>query len=181
MLVSEVRAAGRAAAWAAPSTVASGGDGAQPCAMAAWPVVAVDGTVVACCNQSVVDGPARPDHLRLGHVGEHSWPEMHRAASTSPALRMIRVLGPRHLIARGAAPGCGGGDYCGSCRNLAAHPEALRWAAATGTGPVGELLDGQAARQQAEAGPAAFLRRYGCAPYAALVDVDAPRAREVRA
>ena len=39
----------------------------SPCTLAAWPLVAFDGTVVACGNDDVVDGPA-PAHLRLGHA-----------------------------------------------------------------------------------------------------------------
>lgn len=64
MLVNEVRAVGRAAAWADPARVTAtatpgaameSAGGPLPCAMAAWPVVAADGTVLACCNQETVD------------------------------------------------------------------------------------------------------------------------------
>lgn len=40
------------------------------------------------------------------------------------------------------------------------------------SGPVGELLDREAARMQRDAGPVALLRRYGCAPYADLVTLN---------
>src|SRR5262249_20950813 len=65
MLVTEVSPIGRPAAWA-PRTPAAAGTAPAPCAMAAWPVVTVDGQLVSCCEQSVVDGVRRPAHLRLG-------------------------------------------------------------------------------------------------------------------
>jgi pyruvate-formate lyase-activating enzyme len=154
MLVSEVRAAGRAAAWAAQATTT---DAAAPCAMAAWPVVAFDGAVTACCNQEVVDGRARPDHLRLGDAGQDGWAAVRERALASPVLRMIRTLGP---------PGGG----CAGCRRWGEDPVALERARETGSGPVGALLDWESTRRQVAAGPVAFLRRYGCPPYADLVE-----------
>ncbi|MYW31734.1 radical SAM protein, partial [Streptomyces sp. SID2119] len=90
---------------------------AAPCSMAAWPVVAFDGTVLACCNQDTVDRRPAPAHLDLGHIGSDDWETVRRRALESPVLRMIRTVGPTHLAARsGAAPHPG--SYCDGCRAL---------------------------------------------------------------
>ncbi|QMV23055.1 radical SAM protein [Streptomyces sp. SCUT-3] len=193
MLVNETRPVGRAAAWAAPRTAVVDGGRVRPCPMAAWPVVAFDGTVVACCNQDVVDRRPVPRHLRLGHVAEDGWPQIRRRLLDSPLLRTIRTTGPSHPYARArhgaeadrvssaspapsAAHALPGGP-CAACRALPEHPAAAEAAGRAGSGPVGALLDRETARLQAEAGPAALLRRYGCAPYADLVSLaPTPRA-----
>jgi hypothetical protein len=149
---------------------------ALPCAMAAWPVIAPDGTVLACCNQDVVDRRPAPAHLRLGHIATDSWPEVRARALASPVLRMVRTVGPLHLAARhGAEPaaepaaGPAAGGYCASCRALAGRPDLLAAAERDAAGAVGALLDAQAGRMQYEAGAVALVRRHGCAPYADLV------------
>ncbi|MER5639742.1 radical SAM protein [Kitasatospora sp. NPDC002227] len=168
MLVNELRAVGRAAAWAG-ATRAPAPDGRPlPCAMAAWPVVAQDGLVLACCNQDTVDRRPAPAHLLLGSVGQDDWPTVRRRALDSPALRMLRAVGPGHLYARyGDGPGCTG--YCASCHALPGHPAVLAGAERDGAGPVGALLDLQAAHAGRAAGPAALVRRFGSPRYAGLV------------
>ncbi|GAA2238180.1 MULTISPECIES: radical SAM protein [Kitasatospora] len=168
MLVNEIRPMGRAAAWATASRPRPDGERALPCAMAAWPVVAFDGTVLACCNQQAVDRRPAPEHLRLGHIAEDDWRTVRRRSLASPVLRLLRTVGPAHLYAR-YAPESAGPGYCGTCRNLPQHPEVLAGAARDGAGPVGELLDREAARIQRAAGPVELLRRHGCPPYADLV------------
>ncbi|MYU21048.1 radical SAM protein [Streptomyces sp. SID8352] len=173
MLVTAVRPLGRAAAWAGAARVLPDGDRPLPCALAAWPVVAFDGTVLACCNQRAVDARPAPAHLRLGHIAEDGWPAVRRRSGASPVLRMVRAAGPVHLYARHGDGGAGGeGGYCASCHRLERHPGVLAGAARDGTGPVGELLDAEAARRQTAAGPVALVRRHGCAPYADLVALD---------
>ena len=83
-------------------------------------------------------------------------------------LRMIRTVGPAHLHERHAGTSSESG-YCEGCRSLSTRPDVVAGAARDASGLVGELLDREAARMQAEAGPVALLRRYGCAPYADLV------------
>ena len=102
MLVNGVNAVGRAAEWlvepesgAAPAVVE-----ADPCTLANWPLVAFDGTIVACGNDDVVDGPA-PAHLCLGHATTDGWPRSASAASTSAMLRSIRTFGP---VSHGGSP-----------------------------------------------------------------------------
>jgi hypothetical protein len=155
MLVGEISPTGRAATWAARSRV-SAGSGSAPCPLAAWPVVAFDGAVTACCNQDVVDGVARPAHLLLGSVGTDGWPQVRERALASPVLRVVRALGPP-------------GGSCAGCQRWADQQQELRRAEDAGSGAVGALLDWEATRRQVAAGPVAMVRRYGCAPYAPLV------------
>lgn len=166
LLVGGISPIGRATAWAARPAAVDGGP-VLPCDMAAWPVVTVDGTVTACCHQSVVDGPDRPDHLRLGHVGSSTWPAVYERARELPLLRMIRTVGPLHIAER--AGGAGDGDYCGTCRRLGDMPGAVEWATRAGGGVAGKLLQEAAIRWGTAGGPAALLRRHGGGRYADLV------------
>ncbi|MFJ2794688.1 radical SAM protein [Streptomyces sp. NPDC087290] len=167
-LVNEVRPFGRAASWARPARTVPDGEGALPCAMAAWPVVAFDGTVLACCNQDTVDRRPVPPHLLLGHVAEDDWSAVRARSLGSPLLRLVRTVGPAHLRRRWS-PGTPAGSYCGDCRLLAGLPEVVAAADALASGAVGALLDLTAARRQHAQGPVALVRRHGCAAYAGLV------------
>ncbi|MBS2538972.1 radical SAM protein [Catenulispora sp. NF23] len=178
MLVNEVRAVGRATSWATAARIVTGPDEASestpdrtrvlPCAMAAWPVVAADGTVLACCGQDAVDRRPAPEHLLLGNIADDDWPTLRERAMNSPELRMVRALGPLHLRSRFGDGDAGPDDYCAACLALPQSTDlpAIR---AFGAGPAGELLDRHATRTQAEAGPVALMRRFGCAKYAELV------------
>lgn len=177
VLVNHVRQVGRAAGWAAARTVPLRGAGEQalewardgagegaaaegwpaPCAMAAWPVVAFDGTVAACCNQRVVDARPLPEHLRLGHIAVDDWPRIRRRCQESPVLRTIRTAGV---------------GSCASCRTLARRPAALTAAERAGSRPAAGAMDALGARLQRDAGAAALLRRYGSERYAPLVMLD---------
>ncbi|NEE47514.1 radical SAM protein, partial [Streptomyces sp. SID8455] len=79
-LVNEVRPFGRAASWARPARTGPDPSAAAPCSMAAWPVVAFDGTVLACCNQDTVDRRPAPAHLDLGHIASDDWGTVRRRA-----------------------------------------------------------------------------------------------------
>jgi hypothetical protein len=164
MLVSEIKPIGRAAGWARATPLADGA--VAPCAMAAWPVIAVDGAVVACCNQDLVDGRVRPDHLRLGEITTTTWPAVAERANALPLLRMIRTVGPLHITDRAGAAGAG---YCDTCHRLGELPDAAEWAARAGSGPVGELLQAAAIRRGQAGGPSAMVRRHGVGRYADLV------------
>lgn len=139
VLVNSVRRVGRAAAWAtashAPASEAPADpSSARPCAMAAWPVVAADGAVLACCNQSVVDRRPTPAHLLAGHIAQDDWPTVAARIRTAPTLRMIRAVGPVHMLHRfgpgaEARPGTGGGAEPGTV-SRAAEPSA-----GSGAGP----------------------------------------------
>lgn len=185
MLVNTVKAVGRAADWARALPVAVDPGAAAPCSMAAWPVVAYDGTVLACCNQVAVDRRPAPEHLTLGHIGNSDWAAVRERALASPVLRMIRTIGPVHLMDRfgGAADVADRADsadsadkavsgesgYCDTCRSLSDHPRVIEATRRAASGEVGRLLDQHAARVQYDAGPVAVVRRHGCARYADLV------------
>ncbi|MFD3994394.1 radical SAM protein [Streptomyces sp. NPDC058548] len=169
MLVNEVRPLGRAAGLVRPTPPGPDDSLAAPCALAAWPVVAFDGTVAACCNQWTVDRRPVPPHLRLGHIAEDDWPTVRERSLGSPVLRMLRAVGPRRLHARYETEPAPAG-YCRSCHALAERPSVLEGAARDAGGRVGELLDRLTTEQQRAAGPAALVRRMGCARYAHLVE-----------
>ncbi|MFG2871213.1 radical SAM protein [Streptomyces sp. NPDC048338] len=175
LLVNEIRPLGRAAGLV-PATPPGPDDSLPtPCALAAWPVIAFDGTVAACCNQWTVDRRPVPRHLLLGHIADDDWPAVRERSLGSPVLRMLRAVGPRRTHARYAtAPAPAG--YCRSCHALADLPDVLEGAARDAGGRVGALLDRLSAEEQRAAGPAALVRRMGCARYAHLV--ESPPAEE---
>lgn len=89
----------------------------EPCGFASWPVAGFDGTVTACCQQSVVDDA--PGHLRLGHLTEDTWADVRDRGLQAPVLRALRVYGPRYLAARAGRPVT---TYCETCRALDEDP-----------------------------------------------------------
>ncbi|MHA6757811.1 radical SAM protein [Streptacidiphilus sp. PAMC 29251] len=148
MLVGRLAPVGRGAALAL-SPMVGGGGGALPCAMAAWPVVGVDGAVTACCNQQVLDQRPTPGHLRLGQAESDTWATVRTRTLTSPTLRALRTLGP---------PSAG----CHGCRALRSEPGPRLLATVA-------ALEAPVALLQAQAGATGFARRYGSAPHAELV------------
>lgn len=167
MLVSEVRGIGRGSALATgpPATdVAS----AAPCSMAAWPVLTPDGVFTACCNQDVVDGRDRPEHLVLGRLGER-WQRVRGRATGCGLLRMVRTVGPVHIANRIPLGVPGERDACTACTGLDRHTGSGSWADEVGSGPAGELLERAALAKYAQAGAEGFVRRYGSPRYARLV------------
>lgn len=169
MLVNEVRPLGRAAGTAEPTPPGPDGSRPAPCTLAAWPVVAFDGTVVACCNQGAVDDRPVPPHLRLGHIAHDDWTVVRERALRSPVLRLLRAVGPRRLHTRYGTTEAPTG-YCRSCHALAGREDVLAGAAREAGGRVGELLDRITTEQQLADGPAALVRRLGCSRYADLVE-----------
>ncbi len=93
-----------------------------PCAVAAWPVVTFDGTVVGCCNQDVVDGQV-PPHLRLGHVAVDGWGTVRRRYLASTMMRAIRVLGPEAIVDRYGSGKVACDGYCSTCLRLSDDPQ----------------------------------------------------------
>jgi hypothetical protein len=139
--------------------------------MAAWPVVAADGAVLACCNQDTVDRRPVPEHLWLGRVPDDDWPILHQRIRTSPVLRLVRSVGPAYLDARFGDDGSVGGTYCAGCRGL--RPDVRDAARRLGSGVTGLLLEQAAARRRPD--PTGLIRRHGCAPYAELVALPGAR------
>ena len=121
--VAPVNAVGRAREWLeehpeyVPLDIAP-----QPCGLATWPVMTYDGTLIACCNQEVVDGPV-PPHLRLGHAMEDDWATISKRLLRSNLLRAIRVFGPEYIADHHSAGKVRCDGYCSTCYRLSDDPE----------------------------------------------------------
>jgi 4Fe-4S single cluster domain len=139
---------------------------AAPCVMAAWPTVAYDGTVVACCSQDIVDGPA-PEHLVLGHAARDPWDVIARRCRERPALRAIRVYGPRALTEK-YQPGCGSGEYCATCKRIGERPAVLAGADTMVAGPAFVTMEALTRLSLDAGGARAFARAYGVPDYAGM-------------
>jgi hypothetical protein len=172
MLVNGVNAVGRAAQWMAEPVIGPRPAlAAEPCTLAAWPVVAFDGTIVACGNDDVVDGPA-PAHLKLGHADTDTWADVSRRCRESHMLRALRTFGPEFVAARHASKPISCDGYCSTCQQLS-HDELLV-DRVQGMSPALVALEHEIAGLQQDAGPVSFIRRYGLARYADLVTLGAP-------
>jgi len=114
LLVTQLKPHGRGSALFASLSEDASRIDLSPCRFSSWPVVSDAGTIVACCNQAVVDGPA-PSHLLIGALAELSWGDVRRKVMTSGVLRELRTRGPCAiaLAANGQAVG-----FCESCRTL---------------------------------------------------------------
>jgi MoaA/NifB/PqqE/SkfB family radical SAM enzyme len=175
ILVAKVGPVGRARQWLqadeAPPHVHPDSFLADPCAMATWPNVTYDGTVVACCSQDVVDGRV-PPHLRLGHVAEDDWATIRQRCLSSTLLRAIRVYGPPYLAATYGSGKASCDGYCATCFKLSDDPsieEALTPVMATPGMPVVEA----AVAQMQQTG---LVQRYGVGKYGPLALLGAPLA-----
>jgi len=174
MLVNTVNPmVGRAKEWAEQPVFIGGAPvEADPCTLAFWPVVAFDGTVVACGNDDVVDGPA-PLHLRLGHAATDSWPTIRERCLSAGVLRGIRTFGPEYLADRaGVRPSCDG--YCATCQHLSDHESTTDQIVQLMARPTTKVLEDHALSIQHQAGPVAFIQRYGLGRYADLITLGAP-------
>jgi pyruvate-formate lyase-activating enzyme len=172
MLVNDVKSVGRAAQWLVPREELSTME-ADPCTLAAWPLVAFDGTIVACGNDDVVDGPA-PPHLRLGHAATDRWRDVRARCLSSSMLRAIRTFGPEYL-AEGQGSGaitCNG--YCSTCQQLSNDPGLDARVTAMMARASSLVLEEQSTALQRSAGALSFMRRYGLPQYAELVTLGAP-------
>lgn len=118
VFVSQVGALGRAVEWLEQGALApANAPPPTPCLMAAWPVVSFDGTIVACCNQGVVDGPA-PDHLKVGHALVDGWQTIRERVTESHWLRALRLYGPEYLIHQYGSGQASCSGYCATCQRL---------------------------------------------------------------
>ncbi len=170
-LAAPLGAVGRGAALfdTVPAAPPTGGPAvrATPCAMAAWPAVGYDGTVLACCSQDVLDGPA-PDHLVLGHAARDDWETIARRCRESAALRALRTYGPEYLTER-FQPGCGAGGYCNTCRAMGERPAVLAGTRALVGEPAFVAIEKLTTLGYDAAGAEGFARRYGIGEYADLL------------
>jgi organic radical activating enzyme len=169
VLVNLVGAVGRARDWVEKSDAvgqAPLAPEAIPCDMAAWPVVAYDGTVVACCNQDAIDGPT-PEHLRVGTAGVDDWPTLTRRYRESATLRAVRTFGPLYVADRysDGAVGCDG--YCSTCMRLSDSPRIAQQLEPLMARPAMRVLEDQLAVLQQER----FVGRHAPPSFVHLADL----------
>jgi hypothetical protein len=175
ILVAKLGAIGRAKDWYAEQP----GDNAHrplvaydpdPCAMATWPTVSWDGSILACCNQDAVDGSA-PPHLRLGHASTDAWSAVRTRLLTSPLLRAVRVYGPLYVAQRfgSAQTSCDG--YCKTCFKLSDDPMISERLTPLMASPGMAVVDEQVALMQQDS----LARRYGVGRYAELITLGSKR------
>lgn len=169
ILVGHLAGVGRALDWwTGEQPSAREQPAADPCVLAAWPVVRFDGTVIACGNQDVVDATAPPGHLVLGRADVDDWATIRERTFASPLLRGIRLHGPLTLAKRyGTAVDCTGG-YCSTCRRLGGDAKVALAVRALADRPTTAVLEAAVLRLQTDAGAEGFVRRHGSPRYAGL-------------
>jgi len=140
---------------------------AQPCSVAAWPVVTFNGDIVACCQQHIVDGPA-PAHLSLGRAPATGWPEVARTVRERAVLRALRTVGPEVLAHDAGLPASPGG-YCGSCASLSGDDRVGPVVVALTSRPTFPVIESEITRMQLDAGAEGFARRYAIPAYAHML------------
>ncbi|HXP20049.1 MAG TPA: radical SAM protein [Streptosporangiaceae bacterium] len=167
-LVAPLGSVGRAKDWlASPPAHRNQLPVAMPCTVAAWPVVTFDGSIVACCQQQVVDGPA-PAHLRLGRAPGDGWPAVARAVRERATLRAIRTYGPE-VLAEEAGAGLSPDGYCGTCASLDGNDQVVIAVDALTRRPTFGYVESEVQRITEQTGPESFARRFGIAAYAHMV------------
>lgn len=173
MMVNVISSFGRAKAWlpAKENPLPHDAD-ANPCTLAAWPVIGFDGTIAACANDDVLDDI--PPHLRLGHAMVDGWPAIRARAVGSPMVRAIRLFGPEYLSRFGSDGGQGCGGYCRTCMQLSRDPALEQRVADIMAKPGIPVMEREVAMLQQRAGAIAFAARHGLPRYAELVALGAP-------
>jgi hypothetical protein len=96
------------------------------CTAVSAPIILTDGTVMACCGDTVADSRAWAS-LRLGNIKTDSLANLFDKADRNQFIQALRVLGPAELAARAAAD-LGSGFFsrayethsiCDICRDIA--------------------------------------------------------------
>jgi hypothetical protein len=173
ILVARLGAIGRAKEWYTPAhgaPLATVADFLEPdpCAMAAWPTVAFDGTIAACCNQDVVDGSV-PPHLLLGHASVDTWPTVRERCLSSTLMRAVRVFGPVHLAAKYGTRTAGCDGYCATCYHLSDDPSIAAQLEPVMASPGMTVIEQEVTRLH----QGSLARRYGVRGYAELITLGA--------
>ena len=167
VLVNRLGFFGRARDWLTGDVSKDGAlTDADPCAMAAWPVMGFDGTIMACANDDALD--TLPSHLMLGHAKVDNWADIRQRTLESPMMRAIRTLGPLNIAQGAGHIKCNG--YCGTCLSLSRDNLALRFVDSELRRPVVAIMEHQVEMLQKNASAADFVRRNGAPHYAALAE-----------
>jgi hypothetical protein len=173
MLVNVVSHFGRARSWLPRVNHArAGGVEANPCSMAAWPVVGFDGRIVACGNDDALDN--LPEHLILGHAAADDWATVRARTLTSNMLRAIRLFGPEYITDRYHEGDLGCDGYCQTCMALPHAAGLAQRLDAVMARPSATVMEALVNRWQQGADAMSFLRRHGVPRYADLATLGAP-------
>lgn len=169
MLVNVVSPFGRAKKWFSQdlSTQESNRKiNAEPCSMAAWPVVGFDGTIFGCGNDDVII--TKPKHLILGHANADSWSTICRRLN-SPIMRAIRLFGPEYVATRYKETGWSCEGYCQTCMKLSNEETLELKIDEVMKKDSTKILENKVKEMQHEAGAIAFAKSHGIPRYAKLV------------
>jgi hypothetical protein len=174
MLVNGVNAMGRAAEWFPRNEHDSSIPvEAFPCTLSGWPVVGYDGTILACGNDDVVEGPA-PEHLVLGNAATSTWGEIREKALGSPMVRAIRTYGPAYVnkIYGSGAVECTG--FCSTCQKLSTDPELPQKVELAMSKPSAATVEAAVNTLQVEGGAKSFVERFAMGRYSDLITLGHP-------
>jgi pyruvate-formate lyase-activating enzyme len=173
MLVNVVSHFGRARAWL-PGTNHVRADRAEanPCCMAAWPVVGFDGRIIACGNDDALEN--LPTHLILGHAATDDWATVRARTLASSMVRAIRLFGPEYIAERYGQGNLRCDGYCRTCMNLPEDLALQQRIDAVMASPSAKVLEAEVGALKRRAGALSFLRRYGVPRYAELATLGAP-------
>ena len=170
MLVNSISAFGRAKSWMATTEYQKSKEiEANPCSMAAWPVLGFDGTIIACGNDNVFENI--PEHLLIGHANTSDWATIKERCLTSSMLRAIRLFGPEYVAEHFQNNKLECSGYCQTCMNLTSDPKLEEQVTSYMAKPSIGILEQQNLSMQKSAGAISFARRHGIARYADLVTI----------
>ncbi len=168
MIVNRFSHFGRARSWLPiDKEAAFVSDDPAPCGMASWPLVAFDGTIVACANDDVIVDP--PDHLRLGHASIDDWPTIRSRSIQSCTVRAIRLYGPGYVAAHFGHGNSHCAGYCQTCMNLPNDRPTRERIDRHMSKPSVQELEHQVETLHGEFGGVSFARRQTLPRYAELV------------
>ncbi len=169
MLINVISPFGRAKKWLNQEVATSESQRkitAEPCSMAAWPVVGFDGTIVGCGNDEAIT--TKPKHLILGHANTDSWSTIQRRLN-SHTMRAIRLFGPEYIASRYKKTGSACGGYCQTCMKLSNEDTLELQIEEVMNKDSTKILENNVMEMQKEAGAIAFAKSHGIPRYADLV------------
>ena len=141
---------------------------ANPCTMAAWPVVGFDGIVAACGNDNLIG--CVPSHLKLGDIRVDDWQNIKTRCETRSISMALRTYGPEYIQHHFGKPTPAyGTGYCNTCIQLRNEFD-IEDAVDEHMQKVGsKALSNAVVGLQVEMGAVEFAKRYGHPRFAELV------------
>lgn len=174
MLVNALSSFGRAKSWFEKDEEKDKDDfiDANPCSMAAWPVIGFDGTIVACSNDNALEN--RPAHLCIGHANNDDWETIRSRMIASNMLRAIRLFGPEYITDRFSDNEVGCDGYCETCMKITEDLKIEQRVDKVMAKPSTAVLEEFASAKNHHDNALLFAQRYGISRYADLVTLGAP-------